>query len=395
MFKHLFKLMWNRKRKNLLLTIEIFVSFIVLFIICCFLIFAYDNYSKPLGFDPNNIKVVQIHLGSENKIFSDSLANYHDAIKQMLDGFPEIKGYTFSDFAIPYVMGSHTSLIKYKKHSEAIDNYFKDDNTAKVLGFQLLEGRWFDKRDDDTSKNTVVITESFKKKFFENEDPIGKQLYGVWDDKQKWDIVGVIADTKSKSDYLPPTDGIYLRFNQKLKKTASTILLKVNPEAGADFDSRLNKALSSTVKSANIDISSLNDSRTTKNKIVLIPAIIFITICGFLILNVCMGLFGVLWYNINKRKSEIGLRKAVGASSMNILFHFVGEAWSLATLAVFAGLFFAIQFPLLRVLDIEPIIYIKGILFSTIFIYFIVFLCALYPSRQASKVFPALVLHEE
>jgi len=73
-----------------------------------------------------------------------------------------------------------------------------------------------------------------------------------------------------------------------------------------------------------------------------------ILLIQFLILNVILGLFGLLWYNINLRKAEIGLRRALGAIGCSLLF-----------------------------------------------LYGLIILCALAPSKQASEVDPAVALYEE
>jgi putative ABC transport system permease protein len=111
--------------------------------------------------------------------------------------------------------------------------------------------------------------------------------------------------------------------------------------------------------------------------------------------NVGLGLFGILWYNINSRRSEMGLRRAVGASGNGITLQLIGEAIFMATLALILGTLLAIQFPLLRVFDLYPGIYLMSILISVLFIYLLVILCALYPGKQAANLLPAVVLHED
>jgi putative ABC transport system permease protein len=118
-------------------------------------------------------------------------------------------------------------------------------------------------------------------------------------------------------------------------------------------------------------------------------------VAGFLIINVALGLFGVLWYNINKRKGEIGLRRAVGATGNSILWQLVGEAIVLSTLSLILGSFFAIQFPLLNVFDLQANIYITAIGLAILFIYVLVVACAIYPGKQAAAIYPAVALHEE
>ena len=123
--------------------------------------------------------------------------------------------------------------------------------------------------------------------------------------------------------------------------------------------------------------------------------IILLVVGGFLIINVALGLFGVLWYNINKRRAEIGLRRAVGASGNSVTKQLIGEALVLATFSLILGSFFAIQFPLLNVFDLSSTVYITALILSVIFIYLLVIFCALYPGKQAAAIYPAVALHEE
>ena len=110
----------------------------------------------------------------------------------------------------------------------------------------------------------------------------------------------------------------------------TAILINVQPNADAAFESKLFKSLSNAIGSS-IEIVHLTDERKRINSITLVPMIVLFIVAGFLIINVALGLFGVLWYNISKRKSEIGLRRAVGASGNSISKQLVGEALVLAT----------------------------------------------------------------
>jgi putative ABC transport system permease protein len=126
-----------------------------------------------------------------------------------------------------------------------------------------------------------------------------------------------------------------------------------------------------------------------------IPSLLFLIICGFLIFNVALGLFGVVWQNINKRKQEIGVRRAMGATKLGIRGQIIGEIAVLATLSLILGVFFAVQFPLLKVFNLPASVYIIAILMAIVFIYLIVFICSFYPSLLAARLHPAVALHEE
>jgi putative ABC transport system permease protein len=108
-----------------------------------------------------------------------------------------------------------------------------------------------------------------------------------------------------------------------------------------------------------------------------------------------MGLFGVLWYNISRRKAEIGLRRAIGASGNNIVLQIVSETLVLSTFSLIIGSFFAIQFPLLNVFDLPAGVYISALVLAILFIYALVIICAIYPGKQASNILPAVALHED
>jgi putative ABC transport system permease protein len=106
-------------------------------------------------------------------------------------------------------------------------------------------------------------------------------------------------------------------------------------------------------------------------------------------------LFGVLWYNINNRRGEIGLRRAVGANGALVSGQLVAEALILATFSLFVGSFFAVQFPLLNVFDLPASVYLIALILAILFIYVLVLVCSLYPGKQAAAILPAVALHEE
>ena len=125
------------------------------------------------------------------------------------------------------------------------------------------------------------------------------------------------------------------------------------------------------------------------------PEVLIIIFLFLLFFNVILGLFGVLWYSISLRKSETGLRMAVGANKNSIYKQFINEMIILATLAIIPGLLVAIQFPLLRAFDTEWPVYLIAMATSAALIYLFVFLSTLLPGAQASKVQPADALREK
>jgi putative ABC transport system permease protein len=212
---------------------------------------------------------------------------------------------------------------------------------------------------------------------------------------EKMRIVGVVTNIKQESEAEVPGKGIFRRMDTTDMRFDYCLLIKVRPGADAALESRVHKALSNTLRNANVEIEHLTDVKDARNQVMRVPFIIFLIISGFLIINVGLGIFGVLWYNIHKRRTEIGLRRAVGATGYAISWQLVAEAVLLATLSLILGFVLTVQFPLLNAGNLPAENYVTAIIYSIVFIYVLVILCALYPGRQAAAIYPAIALHED
>jgi len=397
MFTHLFKLIWNKKKQNALLITEMFISFIVMFAIFTMIVYSYNNYKQPMGFDYKDVWVVNF-TPPENIKTSDSVAMFHDALKNTLRNMPQITELSFSASNVPFSMSTSNNMISTKEHTGVMSNvYTCEPAYANVLNMKMKSGRWFTKADAASKTPVVVITSKLQDELFEGKDAVGKSISGdtyVSADASEMKVIGVVEDIKDKGDYQAIENGLYKQFDSNSAKWAGTMLLKVKPGTDAAFEGKLFKTLSNAIGTS-IEIEHLDKKLPAKNKIMLVPLIIASIVGGFLIINVALGLFGVLWYNINKRKAEIGLRRAVGATGASVSKQLVSESLVLSTISLFIGLFFAVQFPLLNVFDLSAGIYITAIVLAVLFIYLIVFICSVYPGKQAAAVYPATALHED
>jgi len=390
MLRHLFKLIWNKKKQNFLLITEMLVSFIVIFAVFTLLVYFYQNYKQPMGFDYENVWAVKFSQ-PDNIKSKDSLKLYFETVSNLLHSMPQIKYVSFISGNYPFSPSTNNNNVAYKKNSTNSNFYVVQDDYANALNLKMIEGRWFNKTDEANKNKPVVINESLKETLFKNEDPVGKIL-GEAPNTMK--VTGVVNDFKDKGDYHALSEGIFMRMDTSMYNFIGTILINVQPNTDAAFESRLFKSLSNAIGST-IEIVHLTEQRKWINNITLVPMIILMIVAGFLIVNVALGLFGVLWYNINLRKSEIGLRRALGASGNAVSKQLVGEALVLSTFALIIGSFFAVQFPLLNVFDLPASIYIIALLFAIVFIYLLVIICAFYPGKQAAAIYPAVALHEE
>ncbi|WP_337043628.1 ABC transporter permease [Emticicia sp. 17c] len=385
MLKHLFKLIWKKKKSNFLMMLEIFVSFMILFAVWSLSFYNYRNYSKPSGIDHENVWAVFIDFNTQ----SDSLRNiYRDLVRQKLKTFPEIESFSFTSSNMPYSFSSSNNMYSYKKNQSMTETMSADPSYPAVLKMTLAEGRWFTKGDEVNKIKPVVITKYLKDKLFGNENALGK-IIGENDGRRQ--VVGILSNFKFENDFQPEAACMI----QPLESWPSDMLIRIKPGTTVDSEMKISKALVQLGKDWSVEIQHLENMKANKNRIIWIPILVLLIVCSFLIFNVALGLFGVLFQTISRRKQEIGVRRAIGATKSSILWHFVGETAVITTFGVILGLFFAFQFPLLNVFDIDASTYVAGILLAVVSIYLLVIGCALLPSKQASEIYPAVALHEE
>jgi len=394
MFKHLFKLIWNKKKQNFLLMSEMLISFLVIFSVFTLMLYYYNNYKKPMGMDYHDVWLINYN-NAYSTHNSDSLTTFYETLRQTIKAMPQIKDISFCSSNVPFTNNTWNGTQSYKgKKAQSVNQYTVEDNYKNVLNMQVLEGRWFSKGDIATKNKSVVINNELKEELFGSDEAIGK-LISDGDGKVKMKVIGVVQGIKAKGDYLAAGSGIYYRADTGAFRSFGRILIKVTPDADAAFEGHLYKTLANYMKNSDIEIEHLTNKRITINYFNVIPMIVLAIVSCFLIINVALGLFGVLWYNINKRRGEIGLRRAVGATGNSVSAQLVAESMLLATLSLIIGTFFAVQFPLLNVFNLEAGIYIVALVLSIIFIYLLVLVCSLYPGRQAAAIYPAVALHED
>lgn len=393
MLTHLFRLIWNKKKQNFLLLLEIFIAFIGLCAGFTFALYPYNNHKLPNGFEDENVWTVNFKGEDEIKNM-DSLQIFRESVKKSLSSINGVEDVTYGSVNFPFSGNFFNTAFKYNGAETWANFYTVEDNYEKLMRLKVVEGRWFSSNDRVLNTRPAVINETLKKRLFGNEDALGK-IVEADDAAERMKIVGVVADTKDESEYEVPGAGLFRRMDTSDMQHAYSILIKVKPDADAALESRVYKILANTQKNANIEIEHLSDLKDARNKAMRVPFMIFLIIASFLIINVALGIFGVLWYNIQKRRGEIGLRRAVGATGKAISRQLITEAILLATLSLLLGSFFAVQFPLLNLLDLPAHNYITAIIFSILFIYVLVIICALYPGRQAAGIYPAVALHED
>ena len=211
----------------------------------------------------------------------------------------------------------------------------------RTMGIPIIRGRDFDDRDKHGSTPVVIVSETFARQIFPNEDPIGKRIrpgISTIEDKPPLrEIVGVVGDvrnqnlsTESKQAYYVPQTQV--PFNQlvavvKTNGEPHSMISAVTKDVGAmDADvplfgvKSMDEYLSSSVAAPRFNTTLLS---------------IF---AGVALVLTIVGLYGVMSYSVVQRTNEIGIRLALGAQSRDVLLMIIKQGSKLIIVGLVIGL---------------------------------------------------------
>jgi hypothetical protein len=205
------------------------------------------------------------------------------------------------------------------------------------MGTRLLAGRDLTERDDETGPKVAVVNESFARRYWKIENPLGKQFHEV-DKKELFTVVGVVEDAKYR-DFrkgAPPT--VYL----PLRQIPSTMGWNLNLEVwtygeprslimpARDILNRQLKDVSTTFQT----FTELIDERLLYERLLTALSVSF----GALGILICaVGIYGIAAYSVNRRTAEIGVRMALGATPGAVMRLILREHMILVCAGLCAG----------------------------------------------------------
>jgi putative ABC transport system permease protein len=293
-------------------------------------------------------KVLTFNLGlPEIKYNSDRQAQFFIDLKNRLESSPGVQSAS-TIFPLP-LSGDRFSIsfeiegrpLPPKDHPSA-DFFTTGVGYFRAMGIPMIKGRDFDDRDKHGSTPVIIITETFARQYFPNEDPIGKRIHpGISsredEDSMMREVVGVVGDvrnrgldTEARAAYYVPHTQVPFSQMVVVVKTASeprTLIPAVTKEVAAmDQDLALFGVKSmEEYLSASVAAPRFN---TTLLSIFAIVALVLTVV----------GLYGVMSYSVAQRTNEIGIRLALGAQARDVVLMIVKQGSLLIGLGLAIGL---------------------------------------------------------
>jgi putative ABC transport system permease protein len=267
----------------------------------------------------------------------------------------------------------------------------------KTMSVSVFKGRAFSEAlDKASSQPTAIINETFARKYFPGEDPIGRRLQ-IFTLGTNWhEIVGVIHDVKLTGLDLPSTPEIYQSDSQNGEWMFSLVVRSSLPTR------EIEQMVRTEAAAVNKDFPPFN-VRTMKQAIgtSVAPRRFTMTLIGlFAILAVALtavGLYGVVSYSVSRQTREIGIRMALGASHRAVLSLVLRQGMMVALVGVAIGLAGSFALTHLIANQLFAVSTTDPATFAMVtMLLVLVTLAACYlPARRAAKVDPMMALRHE
>ena len=415
MTRHLIKLIWNRKRQNFLLTVEMFFSFVTLFGVVLMAAHFLNNSRLPLGYEIDRVWSLSVDRKESDQdpaVKTRHRQTYEQVLLALRD-LPQVEA-VGAGFTGPYAnsnWGSGSRLAGGRQIDYGVNNV--SDSYAELMKIPIVEGRWFSREDDAATYTPVVINRRMARDIFGDEAAVGKVIQEEPDkDRPRRDptakpdvkrVIGVVEDFRQNGELSSP--GNYLFYRMRLDspdpKAAipERIYVRLAPGTPAAFEETLVKKAMAAAGTWSFEVEPLDAMRVDKLRQYTIPLMVVGTIAGFLLLMVGLGLTGVVWQSVTQRIREFGLRRAKGATIRSVRAQVLTEMMIMTSLALIAGIALLAQLPLLPLPSemrvISAPVFVGSIVVSALAIYLLTLLCGWQPSRLATRIQPAEALHYE
>ena len=400
----------QRLRAALVVT-EIAVAFVLLtgagLLIRSF--FAMQNLDP--GFDPTNVITAGLPIAGKRFPDPDQLNSYLRQIQDNVGALPGVRGVALTSalpmqgwgYGMPFQIFDRPMVDRANRKA----CFFKmvSPSYFGVLGMRLRKGRALNDHDGKGAAPVTVINATMVRKYFPNEQPVGKRILiqEIVPGKTQlgpeiaWEVVGVVADEKvSDLDDKGDNPGMYVTNEQSPVYFQSLVVRTAL--APSSLQQAIRKAVHEINKDQTLtDVKTLEQIKAESVAGDRLQSLLLTLFAVIAMVLSAIGIYGVISYSVVQRTHEIGIRGALGATTGDVLRLILRSGMIMGGLGLLLGLGGAIGLTrLLETLlfgvgsrDPVTIAAVAGILAC------VAMLACYVPARRASKVDPVVALRYE
>jgi putative ABC transport system permease protein len=359
------------------------------------------------GFDPNNVLTARITLSGRAYDDPPARSRYVSQTLERLKALPGVESAAFVA-PMPFSGAEIGGDFRFEGHPMPEPGREPTANVRNVtpeyfqtIKIPLLKGRYFSEQDQRGNVGVAIVNDTFAKRYFTNENPIGQRIneLGVNQypgDPKQYEIVGVVGDVHHNSLTKSATPELYLSHQQNSWPWGNFLVRTTNDP------SVLTRSFEDTIRSTDktIPVTRVRPLTAAISDTISQPrfyALLFALFGATGLLLTVTGIYSVISYTVSHHTREIGIRMALGAQGRDVLKLIVGKGMLLTVIGIVLGLLGA--FGITRVMqallfEVSATDWVTFTAVATL-LAFVGLLAAAIPARRATKVDPLVALRYE
>jgi predicted permease len=354
----------------------------------------------PLGFNPKNVLAVTINLPQITYREPFQQAQFAERLLDRLKNVPGPEAVGISTGVPLLAIGDVGIYFEGRSLGSELAgttaNYYQvSPGYLRLMQIRLVRGRLFTEHDSATSPPVVLINETMARRFFADEDPIGKRL-DISGPTYMREIVGVVGDVKQESLRTLTPPQVYEPFSQKPGRSFH-VLLRVSAKP-AQFAETVRQEVRAIDNAQPISearpMEAIVAQSLTRDRF---SALILGAFGCLALILAAVGIYGVIAYSVAQRTNEIGVRMALGAQGADVLWLVLRQGLRLVIIGIGIGLLISVATTRVLAAVLFGISPTDPLIFGTItlLLVLVALLACWIPARRATKVDPLVALRAE
>ncbi|HEV8042847.1 MAG TPA: ABC transporter permease [Bryobacteraceae bacterium] len=361
----------------------------------------------PLGFNPDHLLTMSVALPETKYQTKAQVQTFYNELIGRTQSLPNVKSAAAAT-GLP-LMGLWDIVItpegRADTHEKSLTTAFFAGVTPsfhRTLGISLVRGRLFSEADNPKSPPVAVINESMARRYWPNQEALGKRfLWGPPDSKRSWiTVVGIVANLKQNNLAADIGPGVYLPIPQMPQDSSIQgfyLAVRTSADPTAIVANLRHIARSLDPEVPLLQVRSMQDVLSESVAPRRFNMLLLAAFAGLALLLASIGIYGVMSYSVSQYTHEIGIRMALGARAADVLQLIVRQGMALVLIGLAVGVAGALA--LTRVMssllfDVKP--WDPLTLTSvSVLLAAVAFAASYIPARRATRVDPMIALRYE